>query len=261
MGKSNKKRAKKSSKKQSNTLTFSVTFVAWLFFFVLGIFFVYKVGNMLYKQHLSFSVNNTVPITVLSSEVKESYPLNKFGEKNIHNPSYSPVIHYSYNLEGKLYKSKQILPDVDTTDMRREIVEKLINTFPVGKTSTAYCSTQNPQKAFLVKIVDPYPYMFWLGLLLPMHLVVLFLFPVLAIRWPNCNEFSVTLSSRLIRFFITLLWYISGIVVEVHECYLAQYSVYSDFQGAVTRISILSIVALVVFIPWLRFILVQAKQK
>ena len=261
--KSSNKRAsnKKSPSKKPNTLGFCVAFIAWLLFLAIGVFCVYKVSEMLYEQHVAFAVEDKVQVTITHAQIKETYPLDKFGQENKQNPSYSPEIHYKYEANGKEYTSKNLLPDAETMDMPRHVVEKVMEQFPVGETFEAYYSPQSRQKTFLLKVVNPYPYIFWLSLLLPLHLVILFLFPVLAIRWPQCNEFSATRRAKLTRFVVTLLWYASGVVVAGYECYLATFSAYSDLQGAITRLSIMSIVLLLVFIPWLRLILLQTREE
>ncbi|BBM83482.1 DUF3592 domain-containing protein [Candidatus Uabimicrobium amorphum] len=253
---SNKKSSKKHlPKKKPNTLGFCVAFIAWLAFFATGVFCVYKVGEMLYEQHVSFVMENQVTVTITKTQIKETYPLNKFGQEDKNNPSYSPEVQYSYEENGQTYTSKRLLPDTETMDMPRRMVEKVIDQFPVGESFSAYRSAQDPQKTFLLKVVNPYPYIFWLSLLLPFHLVILFLFPILAIRWPQCNEFSATRRAKLTRFTLTFVWYFSGIVVAAYECYLTAFSPYSDLQAALSRLSVLSILMLMVFIPWLRFIL------
>ena len=105
-----------------------------------------------------------------------------------------PVVRYSFEHAGSGHQSDNVLPL--SASGTREWAQRLAARFRVGTTATAWVTPSNPQRAFLVRDVDPSPFVLML-LGIPLVWLWLFVRTRLAQQWapPTIIDFSAPSTS------------------------------------------------------------------
>lgn len=120
------------------------------FFILFPLVFISIGGFQAWQQHHAISTFQPVKAMVTKTDIAENR-----GSKST---SYTPVVYYTYQLGGKTFHNKRVLPIKISSGYTW--ASNIISLYPSGTTQTAYVDPDNPQDAFLYRKYSFFPYMF-----------------------------------------------------------------------------------------------------
>lgn len=104
------------------------------------------------RQHLLIRRAEPVTATVLSSQV-----LSRSSKNGV---TYYPAITYQYTVQSRTRTADRVFPlPIRVSTSNRRWAEGIVADYPVGRKVPAYYDPQNPDRAFLVRRHDFFPYM------------------------------------------------------------------------------------------------------
>lgn len=108
-----------------------------------------------WNQHWKITHYLRVRATVTSAEVQSHTSRSSNGGTST---SYSPEVKYTYEVSGRTYASRRVLPlDISAN---RSWAEEIVGRYQPGKTAEAFFNPADPADSFLVKQYSFFPYFF-----------------------------------------------------------------------------------------------------